>query len=166
MILSVRRRCRPRLPVLFCSSRHARDYPLACSIHPVAFAWCSGLNAARLPEIILFLTFLWSLTVAVSRMWKNAGASISTLCLSRLCDLALDQVNEKDEGDARAQSWKPQNPLELEIIIMESQIDANAIKPLGSKKRKARPLAGAAHPHEPTGGRLPLTRPLNKCLRF
>jgi len=66
-------------------------------------------------------------------MWKNAGVSISTL---RPC---VNQVNEKDEGDARAQSWKPHNPLESEIIIMESRMDANAINRPGAKKKKKRP---------------------------
>ncbi len=43
---------------------------------------------------------------------KNAGVSLSTLRLSHLCDLALDQWNEKDAMTQGRKDWKPQNPSE------------------------------------------------------
>ncbi len=52
---------------------------------------------------------------------EKRGVPISTLRLSRLCDLALDQMNEKDEGDARAQRLETTESIRIRKFCIPSK---------------------------------------------
>ncbi len=72
----------------------------------------SGIDAIVGGKLLVLTFSVVAIGSPLAYMEKR-GAPIPTLRLSRLCDLALDQMNEKDEGDARgAKEWKPQNPSE------------------------------------------------------